>query len=110
MSEVDLPIFTRLAAAELVEGLVEMESTLGVCLGADRASQLDPMDGGSLGWNKGSRKEKRALGPMCSELWMAVMTSVAWPKGRIRQLSLKIHPLGDVIPPSLRRVACSSGS
>jgi hypothetical protein len=30
---------------------------------------------------------------MCSELWMAVMTSVVWPKGRIRRLSLKIHPL-----------------
>jgi hypothetical protein len=37
---------------------------------------------------------------------MAVMTSVVWPKGRIRWLSLKIHPLGDIIPPSLRRAVC----
>jgi hypothetical protein len=44
MSEVDLPIFTRLAAAELVEGLVEMESALRVCLGADRTSLLDSME------------------------------------------------------------------
>jgi hypothetical protein len=34
---------------------------------------------------------------------MAVMTSVVWPKGRIRRFSLKIHPLGDITPPSLRR-------
>jgi hypothetical protein len=47
MSEVNLPIFTSLAAVELVEGLAEMESAPGVCLGADRASLLDPMDGES---------------------------------------------------------------
>jgi hypothetical protein len=29
MSEVDVPIFTGLAAAELMEGLAEMESALG---------------------------------------------------------------------------------
>jgi hypothetical protein len=46
MCEVDLPVFTRLAAAELVEGLMEMESALGVCLGADRTSLLDSTDGG----------------------------------------------------------------
>jgi hypothetical protein len=46
MSEIDLSIFIGLAVAELVEGLAEMESTLGVCLGADRASLLDLMDGG----------------------------------------------------------------
>jgi hypothetical protein len=46
MSEIDLPIFIRLAAVELVEGLVEMESTLGVCLGADREGLLDTKDGG----------------------------------------------------------------
>jgi hypothetical protein len=46
MSEVDLLIFTGLAAVELVEGLAEMESALGVCLGADRASLLHPADGG----------------------------------------------------------------
>jgi hypothetical protein len=40
---------------------------------------------------------------------MAVMTSIVWPKGRIRRLSLKIHPLGDIIP-SLRRAVCSFGS
>jgi hypothetical protein len=46
MNEVDLPIFTGLAATELVEGLAEMESALGVCSGADRASLLDLTDGG----------------------------------------------------------------
>jgi hypothetical protein len=46
MSEVDLPIFTGLAATKLVEGLAEVESALGVCLGADRANLLDPTDGG----------------------------------------------------------------
>jgi hypothetical protein len=45
MSEVYLPVFTRLAATELVEGLAEMESALGVCLGADRTSLLDLTDG-----------------------------------------------------------------
>jgi hypothetical protein len=29
MSEIDLPIFTRLATMELVEGLAEMDSTVG---------------------------------------------------------------------------------
>jgi hypothetical protein len=46
MSEVDLPVFTRLAAAELVERLAEMETALGVCLGPDRTSLLDLTDGG----------------------------------------------------------------
>jgi hypothetical protein len=46
MSEINLPIFTGLATAELVEGLVEMESAVGVCLTANGAGLLDPMDGG----------------------------------------------------------------
>jgi hypothetical protein len=46
MSEIDLPIFTGLATMELVEGLAEMESAMGVCLTANRAGLLDPMDGG----------------------------------------------------------------
>jgi hypothetical protein len=46
MSEIDLPIFTRLATMELVEGLAEMESAVGVCLTANGAGLLDPMDGG----------------------------------------------------------------
>jgi hypothetical protein len=46
MSEIDLPIFTRLATMELVEGLVEMESAVGVCLTANGAGLLDQMDGG----------------------------------------------------------------
>jgi hypothetical protein len=46
MSEINLPIFTRLATVELVEGLVEMESTVGICLRANRAGLLDPTNGG----------------------------------------------------------------
>jgi hypothetical protein len=91
---------------------VEMESAVGVCLTANGAGLLDLTDGGleAPGVKHGFQKERRALGPMCSELWMAVMTSVVWPKGRIRWLSLKIHPLRDIIPPSLRRAVCSFGS
>jgi hypothetical protein len=70
MSEVNLPIFTGLAATELVEGLVEMESALRVHLGADRTSLLDPPDGGleALRVEKGFQEREKALGPMCSEL------------------------------------------
>jgi hypothetical protein len=39
---------------------------------------------------------------------MAAIISVAWPERRIKRLSMKIHPLGDVIPPSLRRAVCSN--
>jgi hypothetical protein len=46
MSEIDLLIFTGLATTELVEGLAEMESAVGVCLTANRAALLDSMDGG----------------------------------------------------------------
>jgi hypothetical protein len=46
MSEIDLPIFTRLATTELVEGLAEIESAMGVCLRANGAGLLDPTDGG----------------------------------------------------------------
>jgi hypothetical protein len=46
MSEINLPIFTGLATVELVEGLVEMESAVGVCLRANGAGLLDLMDGG----------------------------------------------------------------
>jgi hypothetical protein len=46
MSEINLPIFTRLATAELVEGLAEMKSAVGVCLRANGAGFLDLMDGG----------------------------------------------------------------
>jgi hypothetical protein len=46
MSEINLPIFTGLATMELVEGLAEMESTVGVCLRANRAGLLDLTDGG----------------------------------------------------------------
>jgi hypothetical protein len=46
MSEVNLPIFTRLATTELVEGLAEIESAMGVCLRANGAGLLDPTDGG----------------------------------------------------------------
>jgi hypothetical protein len=109
MSEVDLPIFTGL---ELVEGLEERESALGICLGADRTSLLDLTDGGleAPRVEQGFQEREKGFGAYGSELWMAVITSVVWPEGRIRRLSLKIHPLGDVIPPSLRRAVCSSGS
>jgi hypothetical protein len=46
MSEIDLPIFTGLATTELVEGLVEMESALGVCLRANGAGLLDLTNSG----------------------------------------------------------------
>jgi hypothetical protein len=64
MSEIDLPIFTGLATTELVEGLAEMESTVGVCLTANRAGLLDPMDGGleDPGVKQGFQEGEKGLG------------------------------------------------
>jgi hypothetical protein len=64
ITEVDLPVFTGLAAVELVEGLAEMESALGVCLGADRASLLDLMDGGleAPRVKQGSQEREKGIG------------------------------------------------
>jgi hypothetical protein len=64
MSEVNLPIFTRLATTELVEGLAEMESALGVCLGADRTSLLDSLDGGleALRVEQGFQEREKGFG------------------------------------------------
>jgi hypothetical protein len=64
MSEIDLPIFTGLATMVLVEGLAEMESAVGVCLRANGAGLLDPMDGGleAPGVKQVFQEEKKGLG------------------------------------------------
>jgi hypothetical protein len=64
MSEIDLPVFTGLATTELVEGLAEMESAMGVCLRANRAGLLDPTDGGleASGVKQGFQEGEKSLG------------------------------------------------
>jgi hypothetical protein len=64
MSEIDLPIFIRLATTELVEELMEMEPTMGVCLKANGAGLLDPKDGGleALGVKQGFQEGEKGLG------------------------------------------------
>jgi hypothetical protein len=64
MSEIDLPIFTGLATTKLVKGLAEMESAVGVCLTANRADLLDPMDGGleAPGVKQGFQEGEKGLG------------------------------------------------
>jgi hypothetical protein len=64
MSEIDLSIFTRLATTELVEGLAEMESPVGVCLRANGAGLLDPTDGGleAPGVKQGFQEGEKGLG------------------------------------------------
>jgi hypothetical protein len=64
MNEINLPIFIELATAELVEGLEEMESALGVCLTANRAGLLDPTDDGleAPGVKQGFQEGEKGLG------------------------------------------------
>jgi hypothetical protein len=64
MNEIDLPIFTGLATAELVEGLAEMESAVGVCLTANGAGLLDPTDSGleAPGVKQGFQEGEKGLG------------------------------------------------
>jgi hypothetical protein len=64
MSEINLPIFTGLATMELVEGLAEIESAMGVCLTANGADLLDPMDGGleAPGVKQGFQEGEKGLG------------------------------------------------
>jgi hypothetical protein len=64
MSEINLPIFTGLATMELVEGLVEMESTMGVCLTANGAGLLDLTDDGleAPGVKQGFQEGEKGLG------------------------------------------------
>jgi hypothetical protein len=64
MSKIDLPIFTGLATMKLVEGLVAMESTVGVCLRANGAGLLDLTDGGleSPGVKQGFQEGEKGLG------------------------------------------------
>jgi hypothetical protein len=64
MNEINLPIFTGLATMELVEGLAEMESAMGVCLRANGAGLLDLMDGGleDPGVKQGFQEGEKGLG------------------------------------------------
>jgi hypothetical protein len=64
VSEIDLPIFTRLATTELVEGLEEMESAMYVSLRANGAGLLDLKDGGleDPGVKQGFQEGEKGLG------------------------------------------------
>jgi hypothetical protein len=64
MSEIDMPILTGLTTTELVEGLAEMDSAVGVCLRANGAGLLDPTDGGleAPGVKQGFQEGEKGLG------------------------------------------------